>query len=127
MDNDEVVQAIRLGVHGVVLKDLAPRLLLQCVRAVHAGGKWLEKGYATQAVDKLLEREAGMQDVAQTLTPRELEVAHIIAKGMHNKAIAKKLAISEGTAKLHLHHVYEKLDVDGRVGLMQYLQSKGLD
>jgi len=109
-----------------VLKDMAPRLLLQCVRAVHAGGKWLEKGYATQAVDKLLEREAGMH-MANTLTPRELEIAHMIAKGMHNKAIANQLAISEGTAKLHLHHVYEKLDVDGRLGLMQFLQRRRLD
>ena len=116
-----------LGVHGVVLKDLAPRLLMQCVRTVHAGGKWLEKGYATQAVDKLLEREAGLRDMAKMLTPRELEIAHMIAKGMHNKAIANQLAISEGTAKQHLHHIYEKLDVDGRVGLLQLLHRRGLD
>jgi DNA-binding NarL/FixJ family response regulator len=127
MANDDVVEAIRLGVRGIVLKDMASRLLLQCVRAVHAGEKWLEKGYATRAVDNLLEREAGMQAMAKRLTPREVEIAHMVANGMRNKAIANKLAISEGTARLHLHHVYEKLDIDGRMGLMQFLRGRGLD
>jgi DNA-binding NarL/FixJ family response regulator len=123
---DEVFEAIRLGVGGVVLKDMAPRLLVHCVREVHSGRKWIEKEYATHAVEKLLEREANTQNISQTLTPRELEIARMTAKGMHSKAIAEKLTISEGTAKLHLHHVYVKLRVDGRVALMQYLQSRGL-
>ena len=123
---DDVFEAIRLGVSGVVLKDMAPRLLVQCVREVHSGRKWIEKEYAAHAIEKLLEREASTQDISRTLTPRELEVARMTAKGMHSKDIAEKLAISEGTAKLHLHHVYTKLKVDGRVALMQYLQSRGL-
>ncbi|HEX7271822.1 MAG TPA: response regulator transcription factor [Casimicrobiaceae bacterium] len=124
--HDEVFEAIRLGVRGVVLKDMAPKLLVHCVREVHAGRRWLEKGYATHAVEKLLEREATTHDISKTLTPRELEVARMTAKGMHNRVIAEKLSIAEGTAKLHLHHVYAKLRVDGRVALMQYLQSHGL-
>jgi DNA-binding NarL/FixJ family response regulator len=125
-DQDEVFEAIRLGVPGVVLKDMAPKLLVHCIREVHAGRRWLEKGYATHAVEKLLQREAGAKDVARALTPRELQVAQMTAQGMHNKAIAAKLSITEGTAKLHLHHIYHKLNVDGRVALMQYLQSRGL-
>ena len=127
MDNDEVVEAIRLGVRGIVVKDMASRLLMQCVRAVHAGGKWLDKASATYAVDKLLKREVGMRDIAATLTRRELAVARMIAKGMHNKAVASKMAVTEGTVKLHLHHAYKKLGVDGRIGLIQYLQRRGLD
>jgi len=126
MDNDDVVTAIRLGVKGIVLKDMASRLLVQCVRAVYAGGKWLEKSYATRAVEKLLKREEGMQDIMKSLTPREWEIAHMITKGMHNKEIAAKLGIGEGTTKLHLHNIYTKLNVDGRVGLMQYMQRHGL-
>ena len=125
-DQDEVFEAIRLGVPGVVLKDMAPKLLVHCIREVHAGRRWLEKSYATHAVEKLLQREAGAKDVARALTPRELQVAQMTAQGMHNKAIAAKLSITEGTAKLHLHHIYHKLNVDGRVALMQYLQSRGL-
>ena len=127
MNDDDLFEGIRLGARGVVLKDMAPRLLMQCVRAVHAGGKWLEKGVATSAVDKLLECEAGIKAVAETLTPRELQVARMIAKGVPSKTVASRLAISEGTAKLHLHHVYEKLKVEGRVGLMRFMHSRGLD
>ena len=127
MNDDDLFEGIRLGARGVVLKDMAPRLLMQCVRTVHAGGKWLEKGVATCAVDKLLECEAGIKAIAETLTPRELQVARMIAKGVPSKTVASRLAISEGTAKLHLHHVYEKLKVDGRVGLMRFMHSRGLD
>jgi two-component system, NarL family, nitrate/nitrite response regulator NarL len=127
MNSDDLFEAIRLGARGVVLKDMAPRLLMQCVRTVHAGGKWLEKGVATSAVDKLLECEAGIKAIAETLTPRELQVARMIAKGVPSKTVASRLAISEGTAKLHLHHVYEKLKVEGRVGLMRFMHSRGLD
>ena len=127
MNDDDLFEAIRLGARGVVLKDMAPRLLMQCVRTVHAGGKWLEKGVATCAVDKLLECEAGIKAMAETLTPRELQVARMIAKGVPSKTVASRLAITEGTAKLHLHHVYEKLKVEGRVGLMRFMHSRGLD
>jgi DNA-binding NarL/FixJ family response regulator len=127
MNSDDLFEAIRLGARGVVLKDMAPRLLMQCVRTVHAGGKWLEKGVATCAVDKLLECEAGIKAIAETLTPRELQVARMIAKGVPSKTVASRLAITEGTAKLHLHHVYEKLKVEGRVGLMRFMHSRGLD
>jgi len=125
-DDEEVFEAIRIGVHGVVLKDMAPKLLVHCIREVHAGRRWLEKGYATRTVERLLQGEGRQRDVESALTPRELQVARLSARGMHNKAIAEELSISEGTAKLHLHHVYDKLDVEGRVGLMRYLQRRGL-
>ncbi len=123
---DDVFEAIRMGVRGVVLKDMAPKLLVHCIREVHAGRRWLENGYATHAVEKLLQREAGTRDVTKSLTPREMQIAQMTAKGMPNKAIAEKLSITEGTAKLHLHHVYEKLRVSGRMALVQYLQGRGL-
>ena len=53
------------------------------------------EGLRNAAVNKLFEREAGMHDIGTTLTPRELEVARMIAKGMHNKAVANKLAITQ--------------------------------
>jgi DNA-binding NarL/FixJ family response regulator len=127
LENNEVVEALRLGARGVMLKDMAPRLLVECVRAVHAGKQWVEKGVATHAVEALLRREAGTRAVAEILTPREIEVARMIASGLPSKAVANELAISEGTAKLHLHHVYEKLNLDGRVALMRYMQRQGLD
>jgi len=125
-EQEEVFDALRMGVRGVVLKDMAAKSLVRCIREVHAGRRWLERGYATHAVEKLLQRETAAKDLADTLTPRELEVARMTARGLRNKVIAQKLAISEGTAKLHLHHVYHKLDIEGRVALAQYLQRRGL-
>ena len=125
-EEGEVAEAIELGVSGVVLKDMAPRLLVRCIREVHAGRKWLDKGSATYAIDKLMKRESGIGVLGKTLTPRELEIARMVGKGMPSKMVAAELAITEGTTKLHLHHVYEKLKVDGRMGLMRYLQSRGL-
>lgn len=127
VDSGGMLEAIRLGVQGVVLKDMATTLLVRAVREVHAGGKWIEKGTATHAMGRMLKREAAVEEIAQTLTPRELEVARLTAKGYSNKVVADKLSITEGTAKLHLHHVYEKLNVDGRMALERYLRSKGLD
>lgn len=125
-ESPEVLEAIRMGVHGVVLKDMMLELLVRCVRAVHAGNKWIEKSLATRALDQLLVRRSGERDLATTLTVRELEVARLIAQGYSNKVVAARLSITEGTVKLHVHHVYGKLELEGRMALSQYLRSKGV-
>jgi DNA-binding NarL/FixJ family response regulator len=127
LDRGQGLEALRLGARGVVLKHMAPRLFVQCVRAVHAGGHWVEKGVATHAAETLLKREAGIRVMAEALTPREIEIAQLIASGLSSKAVANELAIGEGTAKLHLHHIYEKLNLDGRVALVRYMQSQGFN
>lgn len=126
IDEDQALEAIRLGVRGVVLKEMAPRHLVQCVRKVHAGEQWLEKRSIGRVLDKLLQREAGARETAGVLTPREIEIVRMVARGLRNKEIGVGLAISEGTVKTHLHNIYEKLHVDGRVALTLYAQQKGL-
>ncbi len=126
VDEEEVAEAIRLGVRGLVLKELAPKLLVQCIRQVHAGELWLEKRSVTSALEKLLQREAGQHEVAQILTPREIEIVKQVAAGLRNEEIGKKLFISEGTVKMHLHNIYQKLGVDSRTKLTRYAQEKGL-
>ena len=64
--------------------------------------------------------------MAALLTPRELEIVRMAAAGLRNKEIAQKLSIGEGTVKVHLHNIYEKLHVDGRMALLRYAQEKGL-
>lgn len=126
LDEDDTLEALRLGVGGVVLKEMTVPLLIQCVRKVHAGDLWLEKRSISRALDKMLRREAGARELAKVLTPREIEVIRLVANGMRNKEIAQKLAISEGTVKIHLHRSYEKLHVDNRLELLRYAQAKGL-
>jgi len=119
MENEDVLDAIKLGVCGVVMKDMALRLLVECVRIVHGGGRWIEKSAANRAVDQLLRRESGIRTMAKNLTPRETQIARMVADGMPSKHVAGRLAITEGTAKLHLHHIYSKLNLRGRVALMR--------
>jgi len=124
--DEAVVEAVRLGVAGIVLKEMAPRVLLQSVRAVAAGEKWLDDGAMRRALDKMLRREAGLADAVRVLTPRELEVVKMVATGLRNKQIADRLTITEGTVKIHLHSIYQKLGVSGRVELSIYAREKSL-
>jgi DNA-binding NarL/FixJ family response regulator len=126
MAEDDLLEAMRRGVGGVVLKEMTAPLLIQCIRKVHAGDQWLERRSISRAMDKMLRREAGTREVTQLLTPRELEIVRLAASGLRNKAIADKLSICEGTVKMHLHRSYEKLQVDSRVALLRYAQAKGL-
>jgi len=126
LDDSEVFEAVRLGVDGVVLKETAPDVLLRAVRQVNAGGQWLEKRSVGQALQRTFDREADARGVAAVLTPRELEIARMVASGLRNKEISDRLHISEGTVKIHLHNIYDKLKVPGRLELAFYLQKKGL-
>ena len=126
VDEDEVVEAIHLGVRGVVLKEMAPESLVLCVRHVHAGGEWLERRSVSRALDLMRKREAGASTIASLLTPREREVVRLVVQGLRNKEIAKRLSLSEGTVKIHLHNTYDKLKVEGRMALSVYARERGL-
>lgn len=122
----ELVECIRLGVHGVVLKEMAPRMLVQCVRKVYAGDIWVEKHSVSRALDLMLRREVGAREATDSLTPREIQIVRMVAEGLRNKEIARRLTVTEGTVKVHLHNIYTKLGVDGRMELMKYAQDRDL-
>lgn len=126
LDENEVLEALRLGVRGVVLKEMAPQLLVQCLRRVHAGGQWLERGSVGRALEKLLHDAAGLHEVVALLTQREIGLVKLAAAGLSNREIAARLHITEGTVKVHLHRIYEKTKVKSRVGLTLYAREKGL-
>jgi len=123
ISDDEVVEAMRLGAKGVVLKEMAPMLLVQCIRKVAAGGVWLEKEAIGRALGKLLQ---GGERSRSVLTPREIEIVKMVAEGFGNREVAERLFISEGTVKTHLHTIYEKLGLKGRVQLVAYVRENGL-
>jgi len=122
----EAVEAMRLGVQGVLLKEMAPRLLLQCLRKVHAGGYWVETRSFRGALETVLRRQAGAEKAAELLTPREIELVRMVAQGLRNKQIASQLHITEGTVKTHLRNVYKKLQLENRVEVRRYAEEKGL-
>jgi DNA-binding NarL/FixJ family response regulator len=126
LEEDEVLEALRLGVRGIVLKDLAPQMLVECVRKVHGGEPWLQQQMSGRAIETLLRRDAASRDTKSGLTPRETEIVRMVASGLGTAEMAKGLSISEGTVKIHLHNVYKKLGVQNRVELVLYAQSKKL-
>jgi DNA-binding NarL/FixJ family response regulator len=126
VDDDQLLEAIRLGAQGVVLKDMAPQFIVDAVREVHRDGQWLEKGLGGRALRRLLTREGRASQAARLLSSRERQVVQLVAAGFRNRAIAEQLSISEGTVKVHVHNIYEKLDVNGRIELSLYARENGL-
>jgi len=126
LHEDELIEALNLGVRGFVLKEMATKLLVECLRRVHAGGQWLEKDSASRAMAKLVRREARGREVASLLTPREIEVVRMVAKGLSNKEIASEFCIADGTVKIHLHNIYEKLKINRRAELVRLADDFGL-
>ena len=126
LSDSDAVEGLRLGARGIVLKESSPDTLLECVRRVSRGEQWIDSETMTRALDTISRRESMMSDPSRTLTARELEIVRMIAQGLRNKAIAERLFISEGTVKIHLHNVYEKLGLDGRLELMLHAQKQGL-
>jgi DNA-binding NarL/FixJ family response regulator len=122
----QMIDGLRIGVQGFLLKEMSPDLLLLCIRKVYAGEKWIEKHSARETLENMLRREAGARSLAGLITKRESAILGMVINGAHNKEIAGALFISEGTVKVHLHNIYEKLGVDSRVGLLRYAQSHGL-
>lgn len=126
IDDEQLVAAIDLGARGVVLKETAPALVVEAVRAVAAGELWLERGLGSRALKRILVRDAGRRDAARSLTPRELEIVQLVAEGLRNRAVAERLCITEGTVKIHLHRIFEKLGVSGRLELALWARERGI-
>jgi DNA-binding NarL/FixJ family response regulator len=124
--DDEIVEAMRLGASALMLKDESPEALVDCVRRVYRGEQWLERDSVAGALKRVLQRESIARDTTAALTPRESEIVKMVAQGLRNKAIAERLSISEGTVKVHLHNIFQKCGLDGRLELALYAQEKGL-
>ncbi|HVR31033.1 MAG TPA: response regulator transcription factor [Thermoanaerobaculia bacterium] len=116
----EILEAVRLGAFGVVLKESAPGLLVECVRSVARGERHLPR-FLTRALE-----DSETSTAEPALTPRELELVRLVALGLRNKEIADRLSITEGTVKVHLHNIYDKLGLDGRLALLRYAEDHGV-
>lgn len=126
MQEDEVLQAMEAGVWGLVLKESAAVSLVDSVRKVTRGERALDQGLIVRALDRAVERQSGLRQTAGVLSRREAEIVKMVAAGMRNKEIANKLFIGEGTVKTHLHAIYKKLGVHGRVELTLYAREHGI-
>ncbi len=126
IDQEEVLEAIRGGVGGIVLKESAPRQIVGCVSRVAAGEQWIDPTLSHRALDAMMRREAGAARAAAMLTPREIDIVRMVARGLRNREIAEALFITEGTVKVHLHTIFEKLAISSRMQLGVYAREQML-
>jgi two-component system nitrate/nitrite response regulator NarP len=120
IDDDSLMEVVREGVDGLVLKEAASDALVTCVKAVCRGETWMDREVMNRALRMLSAPRPAK------LTEREVEVARFVAQGFRNKEIAYRASISEGTVKMHLHNIYEKLGVGSRTELVLHIRDKGL-
>jgi DNA-binding NarL/FixJ family response regulator len=113
----QLLTAVSRGAKGIVLKETALDELVECIRVVAGGREWLPPSL----IDAAFEREAARQSVsthlAQSLTCRERQIVLLVAEGLSNKEMCRRLGLSEGTVKIHLHNIYEKVGVNNRTAL----------
>ena len=116
---------LKAGVHGFCKRDTTPALITKAVQLVSEGEFWLQRRHLARLIRDLAseirklpnESTGPLASAAECLTPRELEVAHMVHRGNNNKTIARVLDISERTVKAHLSAIFRKLNIDNRLQL----------
>jgi DNA-binding NarL/FixJ family response regulator len=128
-DLDEYVfEALRAGASGFLLKDAPEERLIAAIRVAADGGSL----FAPSVTRRLIERFASAQGPAtpgpglDRLTPREAEVLRLMARGLSNGEIAEALVVTEHTAKTHVAHILDKLDLRDRVQAVVMAYETGL-
>lgn len=118
-DDDQVVPAIKAGALSYILKDVSADELAQAIRSAAAGKPTLHPMAAARMMQELNgppKAKTGLDEIS----PRELEVLQLIARGHSNKEIGEKLFIGERTVKTHVSHLLEKLQLQDRTQLAIY-------
>lgn len=115
-DDAYVMQTMKNGASGYLLKDVEPRNLVDAIRIVSKGGSYIHPTIAAKLMGEIsrLTNGKNQTDPADSLTKREIEVLKCLAKGCSNRDIAETLYISEKTVKNHISNIFHKLDVNDR-------------
>jgi DNA-binding NarL/FixJ family response regulator len=122
-----VVEALKAGALGYVLKETGPSELVNAVQQVVAGKRYLSPKLSERLIDVLLQvKEEQAIDPYETLTNREREILHMAAEGMTTAAIAKRLSISPRTAELHRGRMMNKLGLNNQTDLIRYALKRGI-
>ncbi len=129
--DDHVFDAIRFGAHGYLLKDLRPDQFYDMIRAVMRNETPIAPAVAGRLLAEIqsgtVKRDASSaQPDGPPITRRELEILRLVAEGLSNREIGRKLVITEGTVKNHVHNALEKLGMENRIQAAAYIVRHGL-
>ncbi len=115
------LEAIRLGINGLVIKSAAPRDLIKCLDSVAQGKRWIDHEVLQRAMEATLGADDSADPLA-VLSKRERAIADLVAQGRRNREIAEELGLTEGTVKVHLHKAFDKLGIERRTQLILLVQ-----
>ncbi len=127
-DESYVVEVVKAGAAGYLLKDVEPGMLVNAIRAVYNGDSFIYPTLAKKLFGEINRQEIKKQEMAKALercreerlTYREIEVLQLICRGMSNQGIAQKLFLSEKTVKNHLTNIFRKISVTDRTQAVLY-------
>ncbi len=127
-DNDAyVLEALKNGAAGYILKDCTATDLVHAVHEVAAGGRYLSEAVSRRAIDAYLEESKHpMKDIYETLTGREREVLHLVAQGQTNAQVAGQLSISPRTVEVHRANMMHKLGLKTHASLIRFALEQGI-
>jgi DNA-binding NarL/FixJ family response regulator len=130
--DDALVQAaLQAGAAGYLLKDADPADIVAAIQAVRRGGVWLQTPGAAALLGRLAQQQGQPAEPSRhrndaKLTPRELEVVRLIARGKDNRQIADELVVSDATVKTHINNIFAKLEATDRSQVVVYAYHNGL-
>jgi two-component system nitrate/nitrite response regulator NarL len=116
----QILAAVDGDAFGMMLKESAPNMLINCLQAVAEGHRWLPAELVDGSLERARRARAQFARIDAALTQREREVMLLVADGLSNKEVGRRLNVSEGTVKAHLHSIYEKVAVHNRTALAKF-------
>ncbi|HAL17330.1 MAG TPA: DNA-binding response regulator [Anaerolineaceae bacterium] len=126
-DEAYVIEALRKGASGYVLKDATANELIQAIRIVASGQRYLSSPFSERAISAYIQRvKTGSLEPYDTLTTREREILQLVAEGRNSAEIAQRLSISPRTVEAHRASLNRKLDIHSQADLIRLAMKKGL-
>ena len=125
MEEEKVIQAIKAGALGYLLKDSSPDELVTGIRAIYEGEPYLHPSM-TRVLMKDVSTDNNETDITQILSERELDVLLLIAQGLSNQNIAEKLTVSIATVRFHVTNILTKLHLENRTQAALFAVREGL-
>ena len=118
IDPEQTIEAMRLGIKGIALKDSDPEVIINGMNNILAGGKWFEQSVTEPALQYSVDKPSRAVHSEDLLTKREMEIVELVCLGLRNRQIEDRCALTEGTVKIHLNSVFRKLGVTSRAELI---------